>query len=128
MQNLKRRKFLLGGIALAVGAAFGNLKSRVASACSIPGKQVELEVVNRVGGKPYVTRIDEDIAPIIKALQDSGVVTTSSCCGHGDQDGYIMLEDRVLIVSVEKGKDARNRYLTDFDYMSRNNARKRGDL
>jgi len=43
-------------------------------------------------------KIDRCIAPIVKALNDAGIKTVSSCCGHGKWDGYILLEDRALIV------------------------------
>lgn len=43
--------------------------------------------------------IDSCIAPIVKALNDAGITTIQSCCGHGKGDGRIDLEDgRVLIV------------------------------
>jgi hypothetical protein len=43
--------------------------------------------------------IDKCIAPIIKALNDSGIYTSSSCCGHGKDDGIITLHDgRTLII------------------------------
>lgn len=43
--------------------------------------------------------IDACIAPIVKALQDAGIDMRSSCCGHGQCDGEIVLADgRVLAV------------------------------
>lgn len=43
--------------------------------------------------------IDGCIAPIVKALNDAGIYTASSCCGHGKVDGEILLHDgRVVII------------------------------
>lgn len=47
-----------------------------------------------------VKGIDFCIAPIVQALNIGGITTVSSCCGHGKQDGTILLADgRVLIVT-----------------------------
>ena len=47
--------------------------------------------------------IDFCIAPIVAALNAANITTVASCCGHGEQDGNIMLEDgRVLI--IKKGE------------------------
>lgn len=44
--------------------------------------------------------IDACIAPIIKALNEAGIRTDYSCCGHGKKDGVILLNDgRVLIIN-----------------------------
>lgn len=37
--------------------------------------------------------VDACIANIVSALNDGGVMTTSSCCGHGKSDGSILLAD-----------------------------------
>ena len=50
-------------------------------------------------GVPYVKPIDVDscIAPIVRALNDSGIPTIASCCGHGKKNGNIVLHDgRIL--------------------------------
>lgn len=47
--------------------------------------------------------IDACIAPIVQALNDAGILTSNSCCGHGKGDGEIYLQDgRVLIVKNNK--------------------------
>lgn len=38
-------------------------------------------------------KIDSCIAPIVKALNDGGVETVASCCGHGKGPGRISLAD-----------------------------------
>ena len=40
-----------------------------------------------------VKSIDRCIAPIVRALNEGGVLTTSSCCGHGKGPGSILLAD-----------------------------------
>lgn len=43
--------------------------------------------------------IDSCIANIVKALNEGGVLTTGSCCGHGKKDGSILLADgRELVI------------------------------
>lgn len=48
--------------------------------------------------------IDSCIADLVQALQEKGVWTRSSCCGHGKSDGCIDLEDgRRLVVKERPG-------------------------
>ena len=52
-------------------------------------------------GKAYKrkTGIDRCIAPLIKALNDGGITTDASCCGHKRGIGSIILADgRELII------------------------------
>lgn len=37
--------------------------------------------------------VDLCIAPIVQALNGAGILTASSCCGHGKADGSILLQD-----------------------------------
>ena len=56
------------------------------------------------GGKLFTQKIDACIAPTIKALQDSGVITESSCCGHGKWDGFILMGDgSTMELHADKG-------------------------
>lgn len=42
---------------------------------------------------------DPCLAPLIKALNDGGLPTVASCCGHGHRPGDVMLADgRTLLV------------------------------
>jgi len=44
-------------------------------------------------------KIDSCIAPIVRALQKSGIDMRGSCCGHGKREGQISLHDgRELLV------------------------------
>jgi hypothetical protein len=46
--------------------------------------------------------IDSCIAPIVRALNDAGIVTIASCCGHGKQPGNIVLEDgREILIAPD---------------------------
>lgn len=43
--------------------------------------------------------VDPCIAPLVQVLNDGGMLTTSSCCGHGQRPGTITLADgRELLV------------------------------
>lgn len=44
--------------------------------------------------------VDSCLAEIIQALNDGGVKTTGSCCGHGEKPGMIALEDGRMILVV----------------------------
>jgi len=53
-----------------------------------------------------VVCIDWCIHHIVAALNAGGVRTVACCCGHGQQDGRIDLEDgRVLIIKREGQSD-----------------------
>ena len=58
--------------------------------------------IPNVGGFIEVP-IDKCIAPVIKALNDAGIETLESCCGHG-QSGSIDLKDgrRIVILPAEE--------------------------
>ncbi len=50
-----------------------------------------------------LAKIDECIASIVEALQKYGIDMRGSCCGHGEVDGTIHLQDgRKLIIKDEK--------------------------
>ena len=54
-------------------------------------------IIMVINGKPR--DIDRCIAPIVKALNDGGITTIASCCGHGIRPGNIALEDgRELVI------------------------------
>ena len=46
--------------------------------------------------------IDRCIAPIVAALEAAGIQMRSSCCGHGERNGLIELQDgRRLVIEHE---------------------------
>lgn len=52
-----------------------------------------------------VVPVDECIAPLVQSLNDRGVRTFGSCCGHGKGPGFISFEDAegfVQYISLEK--------------------------
>jgi len=51
-------------------------------------------------GKERLTVVDIDkcIYPIVKALNDGGVFTIASCCGHGQLPGSIILENNKELI------------------------------
>jgi hypothetical protein len=54
-------------------------------------------------GKAYwrKVRVDACIATLVDALNNAGILTRQSCCGHGKCDGRIDLQDgRVLIIQA----------------------------
>jgi hypothetical protein len=63
------------------------------------GNTIDLEVTVPAHlsstGKPKLklAKIDFCIFPIVKALNEVGVKTIASCCGHGKGPGNIILED-----------------------------------
>lgn len=53
-----------------------------------------------ISGRPR--DIDACIYPIVRALNDAGLITVASCCGHGNRPGNIALADkRELIISPD---------------------------
>ena len=50
--------------------------------------------------------IDSCIAPTVRALQEAGVDMRSSCCGHGKSDGYIELQDGVLLLISKRRRNS----------------------
>ena len=46
--------------------------------------------------------IDKCIAPIVRALTNTGIYTVQSCCGHGKCDGQIDLLDGRILKVVSK--------------------------
>jgi hypothetical protein len=69
-----------------------------------------------IEGKPVL--IDACIAPIVQALNDAGIATATSCCGHGQGDGFIMLKNNRLLIISPDGVDSRSRYFRDFEPMA----------
>jgi sugar phosphate isomerase/epimerase len=56
----------------------------------------------------YDANIDRCIVPIVQALNNAGIPTVTSCCGHFLRDdipglpgswGYILLENRLMLIS-----------------------------
>jgi hypothetical protein len=70
--------------------------------CEIGDHQTML-LRNEPDGEVYSCDIDHCIMPIVAVLQALELYTTSSCCGHGVCDGYILLyDDRLLRIKSQK--------------------------
>jgi len=51
---------------------------------------------------------DPCLVPIVKALNDGGVRTVASCCGHGKRPGTIALADgRWLVIAADRAENER---------------------
>lgn len=59
------------------------------------GTDVEVDNLLAFNGEWHrrTWKIDSCIAPLVKALNDGGVETVASCCGHGKGPGLISLGD-----------------------------------
>ena len=56
--------------------------------------------VMTIGGQPR--DIDVCIVPVVRALNNAGIATVASCCGHGHRPGNIALADgRELIIAAD---------------------------
>ncbi len=54
-----------------------------------------------------VAYVDLCIQPIVQALNDAGLQTLASCCGHGRRPGSIVLEDGRELLIAPDGATAR---------------------
>ena len=50
-------------------------------------------VLVRLAGGAAEVAVDRCIAPLVRALNQGGMKTSASCCGHGNRPGSIILED-----------------------------------
>lgn len=56
--------------------------------------------------------IDPCIAQVVAALNDAGIPTTSSCCGHGNRPGTISLGDgREILIMCDFAEARRTDHL-----------------
>jgi len=53
------------------------------------------------------TKVDSCIAPIVQALNDAGIKTIASCCGHNKRPGNIVLDDERKLFIIPDYKSAR---------------------
>lgn len=58
-------------------------------------------------GKAYKKKvgIDKCIAPIVRALENAGILMRGSCCGHGKRDGDIHLQDGRILIIKQNGDE-----------------------
>lgn len=61
----------------------------------------------RADGRTHAP-VDPCIAPLVQALNDAGLQTTSSCCGHGHRPGIVTLADgREILIMRDHDEAAR---------------------
>jgi hypothetical protein len=59
--------------------------------------------VGKRAGRSRKVAIDNCLYWLVKCLNDAGISTASSCCGHGEEPGYIELRDgRTLFIASKK--------------------------
>lgn len=76
------------------------------------GLRVLVPAVNSHTGEAYWRDdmpIDACIADIVQALNDAGIYTAGSCCGHGQYHGYIALHDGRWITLPKTNQSAEER-------------------
>ena len=69
--------------------------------------QGDIKKIQFQPGSEKIIEVDECIAPIIWALNRTGIDTVASCCGHGQQPGSIALKDGREIRLMSTFEDAR---------------------
>lgn len=78
--------------------------------CNHPNREAAMERVrslNRAPGVPeYDAWCDPCLVPLVRALNDAGIRTVASCCGHGHRPGNIALADGRALVIVGTFDDA----------------------
>lgn len=78
------------------------------------GVLVEIATASVRGPDGKMRGIDACIAPLVKVLNDVGIGTRSSCCGHGRQLGSVALADgRELIIAPDSSTARRIDQLMD---------------
>lgn len=71
---------------------------------SAPTREQAMVVLRRdASGRPTVW-CDPCIAPIVSALNDAGLTTIASCCGHGQRPGVITLADERHLMIVDEAE------------------------
>ena len=72
-----------------------------------PNREAAMVVVregvpDETGKKRDGVWCDPCIAPLVAALNDAGIATIASCCGHGHRPGVIALADgRELVIAPD---------------------------
>lgn len=63
-------------------------------------------------GENKICSVDPCIQPLVQAINDAGIRTLNSCCGHGVRPTSIVLEDGryLMILSQEDHDIISNRY------------------
>lgn len=63
--------------------------------------------IKHKGRDVTMSTIDSCIAPIVQALNNAGIITMASCCGHENINGWIPLADGREILIAKNREEAR---------------------
>jgi len=74
---------------------------------SVPCRERNMVIIERDKNFKPTVWCDPCLANIIKALNYGGVKTVASCCGHGVQDGSIVLSDGRELVILNKLRESK---------------------
>lgn len=70
--------------------------------CDYPNRERAMTVLERDNQGTPTVFCDPCISPLIKALNDGGIKTVASCCGHGKRTGSVVLRDgRCLVITKD---------------------------
>lgn len=68
--------------------------------CDYANRERAMVVIRVDSDKRPTIWCDPCLAPLVTALNDGGISTVASCCGHGRRPGFVALDDgRVLVVA-----------------------------
>lgn len=59
------------------------------------GDMIEITLNNKI------VKVDHCLAKIITTLNAGGMPTVHACCGHGEEDGYILGKDYIIVIPKE---------------------------
>ncbi len=68
---------------------------------------VETFTITNENGIERIIDVDSCVAPIVRALNDAGIITIASCCGHGKRPANVALADGREIFIVPNFETAR---------------------
>lgn len=66
--------------------------------CNHENRERTMTVVARDHEGTATIWCDPCIAPVIRALNNGGIETIASCCGHGENDGWVLRADNMLML------------------------------
>lgn len=61
--------------------------------CDHENRERAMVTIRRDGEGVPTVWCDPCIVPLVTALNDGGLATMASCCGHGKYPGWVMLRD-----------------------------------
>lgn len=61
--------------------------------CDHDNREQAMTVIRRDDSGTPTIWCDPCLAPLIESLNDAGLATIASCCGHGEYNGWVMFRD-----------------------------------